>query len=193
MSSSTSSRIRMMAAINHQEPDRIPIAFDSPECSIHQKAHKNLIEYLGIEVKDIAIIDRALQVVRPDEQIKRIFNTDTYCVVLGEGSIEFDFEEDAYIDEWGIRLKRGGEWYNVIDSPLKEGTIDELKAISIPNMSSTKRTAGLAEEAISAKEAGYFVHAGGPWGIYEISSSLRGVKNLLMDMLLNPSYVEAFG
>jgi len=191
MTSTMSSRNRMMTAIHHQEPDRIPIAFDSPECSIHQKAHRNLIDYLGIEVQDIAIIDRALQAVRPDEQIKRFFNTDTYCVVLGEGSIEFDSREDGYIDEWGIHLKHAGEWYNVIDSPLKEGTFDELKAFTIPNPSNSMRTAGLAKEAISAKEAGYFVHAGGPWGVYEISSSLRGPENLLMDMLLNPAYVEA--
>lgn len=191
MTEEMSKKERVLKTLNHQEPDRVPIAFDSPECSIHKKAHQRLLDYFGLETGKEDLIDRALQAVRPDEKIKEILNTDTYCVVLDEGPIIFDSQENAYINEWGIRLKAGGEWYNVVDSPLKEGTPEELKQYNFPDPRKGDRTAGMVEEAKSALEKGYFVHAGGPWGIYEISSSLRGAENLFLDLATNPNYVEA--
>jgi uroporphyrinogen decarboxylase len=110
---------------------------------------------------------------------------------MDEGPVTRDPDEDAYVDEWGIRLKAGGEWYNVVGSPLKEGSIEELRAHPFPDPRQGNRAAGLADEARAAAAAGYCVTAGGPWGIFEISSSLRGAENLYMDMALNPSYVEA--
>lgn len=191
MTDTMTSRERVLAALNHQEPDRMPVAFDSPECSIHRRAHRRLLDYLGLEGGEETLIDRTLQVVRPDDRLKRRLRTDTYCVVLGEGPITLDSDGTAYTDEWGIRLQAGGEWFNVVDSPLKEGTLEELRAHPIPDPRAGARTAGLADEARAAAEAGYFVHAGGPWGLFEISSSLRGATNLYMDMVLNPGYVEA--
>jgi uroporphyrinogen decarboxylase len=185
-----SSRQRVLAALRRQEPDRVPIAFDSPECSIHKHAHRSLLEHLGLEPAEEVIIDRTLQAVRPDPRIKRLFRTDTHCVVLAEAPITPDSTEDAYIDEWGIRFRGGGEWYNVVDSPLKNGTVGELRAHPFPDPRQGNRAAGLAEEARKAAEDGFFVHAGGPWGIFEISSSLRGPENLYADMVLNPKYVK---
>ncbi|MCZ7545454.1 MAG: uroporphyrinogen decarboxylase family protein [Anaerolineae bacterium] len=132
MTDTMTSRERVLAALNHQEPDRVPVAFDSPECSIHRRAHRRLLDYLGLEGGEETLIDRTLQVVRPDDRLKRRLRTDTYCVVLGEGPITLDSDGTAYTDEWGIRLQAGGEWFNVVDSPLKEGTLEELRAHPIP-------------------------------------------------------------
>jgi len=186
-----SKRDRVLCALQHREPDRVPVAFDSPESSIHKVAHKKLLEYLKFEVNEGILIDRALQVVRPDDRVKQHFKTDTYCVVLAEGDLYMDPTEDAYIDEWGIHLKASGEWYSIVDSPLKRDSLDELRHLPIPDPSQGDRAVGLAEEARMAADAGYFVHAGGPWGIFEISSNLRGAENLYIDMIQNPDYVEA--
>ncbi len=185
------SRERVRAALQHQEPDRVPVVFDSPECSIHKKAYARLLEYLDLEEPAPPIIDRTLQAVRPSGAVKRRFHADTYCVVMDEGPVTPVPGEDGYIDNWEIRFRAGGEWYNVVESPLKEGTMEEMKAHPFPDPREDNRAAGIAEEARAAHEAGFCVTAGGPWGIFEISSSLRGAENLYMDMALNPGYVEA--
>ena len=42
------SRERIRKAVNHEEPDRVPIDCNSVVSQIHEKAYKNLLVYLGI-------------------------------------------------------------------------------------------------------------------------------------------------
>ena len=43
------SRERVLAAINHQEPDRVPVDFGAtPSSGISAVAYSNLIQYLGL-------------------------------------------------------------------------------------------------------------------------------------------------
>jgi len=42
-----SSRERVMAALNHQEPDRVPIALASHRRRDHDDCYRNLLRHLG--------------------------------------------------------------------------------------------------------------------------------------------------
>ncbi len=57
-------------------------------------------------------------------------------------------------------------------------------------MAARHRVEGLAEKARRLFEAGYGLVGDGAWGIYEVSSSLRGTENLFFDMALHLDYVE---
>ena len=50
------SRQRVLAALNHQEPDRVPIDLGGNQTGIHKGAYQALIEHLGL-VEDIEIMD----------------------------------------------------------------------------------------------------------------------------------------
>ena len=44
-----SSRERVLAAINHQEADRVPIDLGGFQTGIHKNAYKALIDHLGLD------------------------------------------------------------------------------------------------------------------------------------------------
>ena len=63
-------RERVMTAINHQEPDRVPRDIAGTKCtSIHRTAYDNLIALLNFEPKPKYIWDNMQQIVLPDEEV----------------------------------------------------------------------------------------------------------------------------
>jgi hypothetical protein len=44
-----SARERVVKALNHEEPDRVPIDLGGFQTGIHKKAYQSLINYLGLE------------------------------------------------------------------------------------------------------------------------------------------------
>ncbi|MFQ5854258.1 MAG: uroporphyrinogen decarboxylase family protein [Anaerolineae bacterium] len=150
------------------------------------------MRHLGYAADEPApIIDTILQIVEPDMRLLEHFDVDVVWVAMHEGPIQWGPNRETYQDEFGRRFKLGGGFYNQIEAPLKEGTEEELAHYEFPDMSQHDRTAGSREKARRFYDAGYGVGAAGAWGIYEISSSLRGAENLFLDMALNPEFVEA--
>jgi hypothetical protein len=62
------SRERLLMALNHQEPDRIPIDLGGNQTGIHRLAYAALLERLGWH-EDIAIMDAVQQLARPSEAV----------------------------------------------------------------------------------------------------------------------------
>lgn len=183
-------RRRFEMALNHQEPDRVPVAFGGPECSINLAAHRNLLAYLGFgETEAPPMMDNILQIVEPDERLYDLFEVDVSWIVPREAPVEWGVGRETYVDEFGRRFKAGGGFYNQVDYPLKEGSEAELARYRFPDLSTHNRMDGLAEKARRLNEAGFGLTGDGAWGIYEISSSLRGTENLFVDMALHPDYV----
>ncbi len=185
-----SRRRRFEMALNHKEPDRIPIAFGGPECSINITAHRRLLDYLGYQaVGEPVIIDNILQLVDPDEHLYEVFDVDVRWIVPHEAPVDWSPDHDAYVDEFRRSFKAEGSFYNQVDYPLKEGSQAELARYKFPDLAAHDRMAGLVDKARCLYQAGYGLTGDGAWGIYEISSSLRGAQNLFVDIALNPDYV----
>jgi uroporphyrinogen decarboxylase len=185
-------RERLVAALQHREADRVPILFGGPECSIHQQAHQKLMDYLQLKPKTPPpIIDNILQIVEPDMQLHSRFDVDALFLVPSEAPVAWEIIGDTYIDEFGRRFRLGGDFCNQTGHPLQQGTPEELAAYKFPDMSQHNRVGGLADKARQLYEQGFGLVADGAWGIYEISSSLRGTEELFIEMVANPGYVEA--
>ena len=185
-------RDRFLAALNHQGADRVPIAFGGPECSIHEAAHRRLLGHLGYAAGAPALImDNILQIVEPDMCLYERFQVDVLFLVPREGPVQWSADHEEYLDEFRRRFRSGGGFYNQVESPLREGTPEELARYRFPDLTAHERLAGLVEKAQRLYAAGYGLVADGAWGLYEICSSLRGTDALFMDMILNPAYVEA--
>lgn len=70
------SRERVLKALNHEEPDRVPVdlAGSLTNAGIAQKAHSELKDYLGLKGNEAEVIDVMQQLVRPDKRIlKKIY------------------------------------------------------------------------------------------------------------------------
>ena len=95
------SRERVLAAIRHQEPDRIPIDLGStPSSGISVIAYNNLKKYLNLRTGHTRVYDVVQQLAQPEDDlldrfridvvdIGRTFNTedkDWYDITVSDGS-----------------------------------------------------------------------------------------------------------
>jgi uroporphyrinogen decarboxylase len=71
-----SSRERLLAAINHKQPDRIPVDLGAtPSSGISAVAYHNLIKYLGLDLKN-HVYDVIQEVTQPEMELLELFKVD---------------------------------------------------------------------------------------------------------------------
>ena len=77
------SRERVLATLNHRQPDRIPIDLGSTiVTSITKNAYVDLKRYLGMPVGDIRMLDDVQQLPYLDEELLKRFDVDFRIVQL---------------------------------------------------------------------------------------------------------------
>jgi uroporphyrinogen decarboxylase len=88
-------RQRILTALNHHQPDRVPIDFSGHRSSgINAIAYANLREFLGLPHKPIRVYDIIQQMAIVDEDVLQRFRVDT--IELGRVFAQ----EDEYWHEW---------------------------------------------------------------------------------------------
>ena len=88
------SRERVCLALNHQEPDRVPVDFSGHRSSgIAAMAYARLRKYLGLKAKPIRVYDPIQQMAIIDEDLLERFGIDT--IELGRA---FALGDDAWMD-----------------------------------------------------------------------------------------------
>ena len=91
------SRERVLAALNHQEPDRVPIDLSGHRSSgIAGMAYARLRDHLGLPKKPIRVYDPVQQLAIVDEDVLQRFQVDT--IELGRAFAH----EDKYWTEWTL-------------------------------------------------------------------------------------------
>ena len=105
------SRERVNTALNHQEPDRVPIDLGGFQTGIHKKAYTELIEYLEIK-EEIEILDPVQQIVKPSEAILQKFHVDVrYITSHGPDSFKGDIEKNERDGRLWHDLKDELAWF----------------------------------------------------------------------------------
>ena len=184
-------RRRTVAGLNHEQADRIPLTIGGPSCALHREAHRNLLRHLGLTPeREAPVFDRILQIVEPDPQILNHFDADLLWLLPHEGDATWSVDGQSCVDDFGRTFVAGGGFFNQTSQPLREGSMEELRAYRFPDLS-PGRVTGLRDKAERLYARGYGLGVDGPWGIYETSSSLRGTENYLMDLALDPDYARA--
>lgn len=89
------SRERVLASLNHREPDRVPICFSGHRSSgIAAIAYARLRDYLGLPKKPIRVYDPVQQLAIVDPDVLDLFGVDT--IEMGRGFAL----EDKWWAEW---------------------------------------------------------------------------------------------
>lgn len=71
------SRERILASIDHKEPDRVPIDFGAtPSSGISLVAYQNLIKYIGKDHLKSHMYDVVQQVVQPEMEFLDLYGID---------------------------------------------------------------------------------------------------------------------
>ena len=192
-------RERVTEALNHRETDRPPIDLGGTVSGIHNKAYSNLIKVLKLDL-DVRVDPRdAQQLAKLDEVILKKFGVDFRHVGLRRvpsfGELKPDVTGRPYfIDEWGITWVRNPNYYDMIDHPLKNATIDDLEKHTFPDPRDPNRYTDLREEIKHLdSNTDYAIQADAFFGgIYECAWWLRGFEEFTLDMYRRPEFAEIF-
>ncbi|MEE4364385.1 MAG: uroporphyrinogen decarboxylase family protein [Desulfotignum sp.] len=193
------SKERFTAAINHEEPDRVPLDLGGWVTTISVRTYKRLLKKLGIQRQTTAF-DWLRQNVKPDEDVLERLGVDTRYVHLGNPAFwRFEpqqTEKGLYVtDEWGCGFIMPGDslYYNLVDSPLKNATVDDLASHAWPDPDDSGYLAGVEKQARQLAEAGEYAVVGNfAWETwFERAWKLRAMDRFYMDMVGNKEFIHA--
>jgi len=197
------SRERVLSALSHQPPDRVPIDLGGNQTGIHKFAYQALVEHLGLDEK-IEIMDAVQQLARPSEAALERLRVDTRYVHTGAAA---DFnggivtaERDGRMwhdltDEFGVRWSMPDDkplYMDITLHPLADATIDDLDDYPYPSGGDPGRFDGLRDRALAIRnDTPYAVVSGISGVVYEICWYMRGLERWFMDMIEQPEFCEA--
>lgn len=190
------SRERMITALNHKEPDKVPLDFGGTLATIITRdANDTLRNYLGLPAEDPEVAEIMCNTVRVSEDILQLYKVDTRPVYISDptaGSFEFK-STNTFEDAYGVTWKKAGPYYDAINRPLKAGTPDELKNAKWEDVSDRKIVKGLKEKAkLLYENTEYCIIADIPCiGPFEGGCTLRGYDNFLIDLYYNQKFAQA--
>jgi uroporphyrinogen decarboxylase len=195
------SRERVLTALEHKEPDRIPFDVGGANTTIHVKAYRALRDYLGLPKEEIQLLHQAGQIARLDEDFLELLKVDTRFVAVSKpmsrGTANLRDEGDylAFTDSWGVGWrtpKINGLYYDMYQHPLAGPNVEELlKTYAWPSASNPTNYEGqleMAREIRAQDKAG--ILGGYSAGPFEKFSWLRGFVDAFTDFALNPELVK---
>jgi len=167
------SKERVITAINLKEADRVPLFLEVvPEledllCKKYGLKGNDLLTFLGNDIVNCAV-----------------------GIAKSWGEL---YTDENTVDEWGFRWKsithKNGTYSEIVYRPLEKATLEDLKKYKIPDPLNEKyygEVIGLKEEFGNK----YAVMVDLSCTIFELSWYLRGMENLLVDMLVNENFVN---
>jgi len=195
-----SPRERVMTALNHQEPDRVPIDIGGgSSTSIGIEGYEKLKQYLGVPAEP-RVLNKAFRIARLDESVMKRLGSDCRPLVA-KPPLQWTpppSREGTFIDMWGITWKqvyyaKDCYYWEMAHNPLAEAQIEDLARYPWPDPLDPGFTAGLAEETRELyEETDYALMAdSGFKSFWELGYMLRGFTRMLLDLKRNPEFVSA--
>ncbi|MCU0785007.1 MAG: hypothetical protein MUF81_13370, partial [Verrucomicrobia bacterium] len=166
------SRERVLKALNHEIPDRVPIDLGGNQTGIHKNAYRNLVKQLGLP-EEVQIMDAVQQLAVPSEKVLERLHVDTRYIRAGAaanwkgGIVQATRDGRRWhdlTDEFGIRWSMPEDQMLYMDitlHPLARTTLKDLKDYPWPKGDDPGRFTGLRERALQLrKETPYAVVSG---------------------------------
>lgn len=185
---SMSHRERVIEALSHREPDRVPFDLGSTVCSsVHITAYQKLKAHFGIETED-TIIHKFMQIAAVHEPILQALDIDLRHVGPGgpDSRPEKAVGEDGYEDEYGVvrRKPHRTQYYDLVKSPLVGPiSIQDVMNFSWPDASDPGYTRGLRDRLRYYKEnTDYAVVLRLPSIFVHATQFIRGFEDWFIDL-----------
>jgi uroporphyrinogen decarboxylase len=191
-------RQRVMAALDHQEPDTVPVALGGGPYGLVDDLYLRLVKLVGLG-KPVVPFRTGHNISFMDDRLLERLGTDTrYCWpgLLPNSPVIPGEEDNTFYDSYGQVWKRALPYYYAADGLLKDAhdLADIEQHVRWPDLKYPRWTAGLAERARLLREQTQFyvimrmVASHGP---FQTACDLRGTVNFLMDMVRNPAFAKA--
>ncbi|NIA13292.1 MAG: hypothetical protein GWP08_04370 [Nitrospiraceae bacterium] len=196
-------RERVLRALNHEEPDRVPIDLGGNQTGIHKFAYLDLLKHLGIK-DELEIMDPVQQLAQPCEAVLERLRVDTRYVAAGAASgwtggiVQNERGGRPWhdlTDEFGVTWSMPDDqplYMDISHHPLANATIDDLRDYPFPKGDDPGRFAGLRDQALALKkDTPYAVVSGISGVVYEICWYMRGLERWLCDLMADREFCEA--
>lgn len=194
------SRDRVLAALRHKEPDRVPFDLGStPTTGLHRDTYYNLKSYLGgVEGgQGVQVCEILQQEACVDEEILQKLKVDTRSIFLANAPDYWNLsveEEDKYItftDPFGVKWvqpKFHGLYFDMQRHPLA-GTIttSDIEKLPLPDPRDLVGPVAKEVKRLSQETNSAIVLLPNDAGILERAEWVRGFKGLFIDLIANPS------
>jgi len=193
-------RERVMAALRHEEPDRVPLDIGGGNStSLLVETYENLKQYMGISAPT-RIASKAFRIASLDDETMVRLGSDLRPVRLKppKNWTPPPSEPGTFIDLWGIKWRRAdypaGYYWELYEHPLANATISDLDSYPWPDPDDSGWFEGLAEEVRDLYENTPYALMGdfGFKGFWEIGYFLRGLEQSLIDIIRNQEFWHAY-
>lgn len=186
------SRERVRLALNHQEPDRVPI-----DVTYTSKPYIDVRKELGLPPQDVR--PDVWDIVRPTLDVVQALGCDLFWVGLKGGSSrqKFSFDLDEYTTEFGVVFRRvvrpDGEYqFEMREHPIKAPSIDLIESFPWPDPLDPARYEGIEDyvrDAYETTDLAICARLGG--NIWELANYLTGQEKWLSYLVLYPDFCVA--
>jgi uroporphyrinogen decarboxylase len=190
-------RQRVITALNHQEPDMVPIDLGSTEnTTICRIAYINLREFLNLGPDPSPyVINRQMDSVFPQEDLLHEYQVDFRPVKPSSSwkARTREMPDDSFYDEYSIRWRKASYYYDMVEHPLARSTLADLPKATFADPYARGRVEGIRAQAQWLYENTDFALVVGhiAWGPFEMCCSLRGYEQFLVDLYDDTRYAEA--
>jgi uroporphyrinogen decarboxylase len=197
MSHAMTHRERLMAAVSHRQPDRVPLDLGGTrDSSMVVEGYERLKKHFGIEAGN-RLCDRMMRVVEFDEGILQALDIDTRAVFPGGPTkgLGAELGPRRYRDAWGVERihPEGSYYYDQRQFPLAgEISLSDITNYPWPDPDDPGLVTGLKERVRWIREntdcaailtlPAPFVH---------ITQYLRGFEDWYIDFIAQPKLMEA--
>ncbi len=196
------SKERVLAALNHEEADRVPLLLGGTNASgIKMKPYRGLKRLLGISAPDRYIYDwPELGTALPDEEVLVRLGSDVRAVLDAYpesvlARVKARDPHTPFIDDWGTGQKEidDGRWYPGIHPMADATTLDEIERYTWPDMDDPSRIAHVRGEADKLAQQNEYAVLGCPWLLFpfERAQAMQGLDRFLENMLVEPEFAQA--
>lgn len=187
------SRERVVAALEHREPDRVPF-----DCSFVYESYLRIKDYLGLEPAREVLPSSPWLAISPPLELIDALDIDLCYIGLRkpQDAPVFEYGVETFRDEWGVEFKKteqeNGLYYGFSNQALEGASVADLEDYPWPDPSNPELTEGLEEKARELYETtdlalvGKFSNS-----IFEQAFYMRGFEQLLLDLSFEPEFVEA--
>lgn len=198
------SRERVLTALDHEEPDRVPIDLGgSAVTSISKLTYAALREHLGLPRITIREMETVQQIAFVDDDMLDRLGVDVIPVFPNPPAgykavfIQEPGGSVSFKDEFGATLRKPKDcyYYDWREFPLSEPSIDAMWKMPWPDPADPARYRGLRERVKTLRaNTNRALFSIAPCGhdLFNQFFRVRGMENGLMDLLLNEEFAVAF-
>ena len=192
-----SPRDRVLIALEHKEPDRVPLALGGGPYGIVDDIYLNLVDHFDLG-EPVAPFRSGHNISYMDDRLLEKLGTDfryVYPNFMPNSPAHQGENPNTFLDSYGQIWHQAKPYYyagrGILSQMQPDDDISEV--ITFPDSNDPKWMLGVAERAKLLRETtDYFItmRMVASHGPFQTACDLRGTENFLMDMALSPDFAQ---